>query len=103
MLKLIRLGFIVALLLGVSYYALVRYTQQIPLQIPDEIYTVTAGSSAASLCRQWQQQHLLTQILTRYARPSQTTQKELQDALRRALGSVDARWLARTFPTPATA
>lgn len=50
-----------------------------------------------------QQQQLLTQILTRYARPSQTSQKELQDALRRALGSVDARWLARTFPAPATA
>lgn len=60
MLKLIRLGFIVALLLGVSYYALVRYIQQIPLHLPDDIYTVTAGSSAALLCRQWQQQQQLT-------------------------------------------
>lgn len=51
---------ILALLLGIGYYALVRYVQQIPLSLSTDIYTVSAGSSAASLCRQWQQQQHLT-------------------------------------------
>jgi len=46
-----------------------------------------------------QQMALLTHILTRYSRPAQTAQKEMQEALKRALGSVDTHWQVSTFPS----
>ncbi len=60
MLKSIRAVLIIGILLGLSYYALVRYVELIPLKLPEQIYTVNPGSSAALLCRQWQQQQLVT-------------------------------------------
>lgn len=60
MLKPLRLFVALAIVLAVGYYMTVRYVQQITLQLPDSIYTVAAGSSAAVLCQQWQQQQLLS-------------------------------------------
>ena len=47
---------------------------------------------------QTQQMVLLNHILARYARPAQMGQKEMQEALKRALGAVDTQWQANTFP-----
>jgi hypothetical protein len=46
-----------------------------------------------------QQMALLTHILTRYSRPAQVAQKEMQESLKRALGGVDSHWQASTFPS----
>lgn len=45
-----------------------------------------------------QQTAVLTHLLARYARPAQVTQKEMQEALKRALGSVDSQWQQQVFP-----
>lgn len=60
MLKTLKIILLLGALLGIGYYFGVRYVQQIPLNLPDGIHTVSSGSSAARLCRQWQQQALLT-------------------------------------------
>jgi UPF0755 protein len=60
MLKTIKIFFVIALLIGAGYYALVRYVQQIPLPLTEQIYNVAPGSSAALLCHQWQQQQLVS-------------------------------------------
>jgi len=46
-----------------------------------------------------QQMVLLNHILTRYSRPAQVAQKEMQEALKRALGGVDTQWQMGTFPS----
>lgn len=60
MLKSIRLMLLLGVALAVAYYAAVRYVQQIALPLPAGIHTVAAGSSATTLCRQWQQQQLVS-------------------------------------------
>ena len=45
-----------------------------------------------------QQMALLTHILTRYSRPAQVAQKEMQESLKRALGAVDTQWQQQVFP-----
>jgi HD-like signal output (HDOD) protein len=69
---------------------------------PDDWLRLIAGLSN-ELCNligrpQKQQMVLLTQILARYARPAQVAQKEMQEALKRALGSVDTQWQQQVFP-----
>ncbi|SEH95513.1 UPF0755 protein [Rheinheimera pacifica] len=60
MLKTLKIILLLGVVLGLSYYFGVRYVQQIPLNLPAGIHTVAPGSSAARLCRQWQQQALLS-------------------------------------------
>lgn len=60
MLRTLKIILVLGLLLGLGYYFGVRYVQQIPLHLPEGIHTVSSGSSAARLCRRWQQQSLLT-------------------------------------------
>lgn len=60
MLKTLKIILLLGALLGLGDYFGVRYVQQIPLNLPGGIHTVASGSSAARLCRQWQQQGLLT-------------------------------------------
>jgi UPF0755 protein len=60
MLKSFRIIISLGVILGLSYYATVRYVQQIALPLQESIYPVAAGSTAAQLCRQWQQHHLVS-------------------------------------------
>lgn len=60
MLKTLKLILLLGALLGLGYYFGVRYVQQIPLNLAQGIHTVAPGSSATRLCRQWQQQRLLS-------------------------------------------
>lgn len=59
MLKPLRIIVLLGALLGVAYYAGVRYVQHIELPLTPGIHTVASGSSAAKLCWLWQQQLLL--------------------------------------------
>ncbi|MBZ9613712.1 endolytic transglycosylase MltG [Rheinheimera maricola] len=61
MLKPLRIFMLLGVMLAVAYYAGVRYVQHIPLQLAAGIHTVAPGSSAAQLCRLWQQQQLIQQ------------------------------------------
>jgi UPF0755 protein len=65
MLNSIRIIILMGLLLGVAYYATVAYVRQITLPLTDTIYTVAPGSSAAQLCRNWQQQQQLSSMQCR--------------------------------------
>jgi len=60
MLKPLRIFIVLGVLLGAVYYVIVSYVQQIALPLTENIYTVPAGSSAAQLCRNWQQQQLVS-------------------------------------------
>ncbi|MEH8020872.1 endolytic transglycosylase MltG [Rheinheimera metallidurans] len=60
MLKSLKIIILFLLLCAAGYYAVVRYVQQISLALPERIYTVPSGSSAAQLCQRWQQQQLLS-------------------------------------------
>jgi len=61
MLKTLKVMLFTGILLGLGYYFSVRYVEQIPLNLSGDIHTVAQGSSALRLCRQWQQQALLTE------------------------------------------
>ena len=61
MLKTLKIILVTGILLGLGYYLSVRYVQQIPLNLSADIHTVAPGSSALRLCRQWQQQALLSE------------------------------------------
>ena len=51
MLKTLKIILLLGVLLGLGYYFGVRYVQQIPLNLPAGIHTVSSGSSAARLVR----------------------------------------------------
>lgn len=61
MLKTLKIILVTGILLGLGYYLSVRYVQQISLNLSADIHTVAPGSSALRLCRQWQQQALLSE------------------------------------------
>lgn len=44
-----------ALVIYLGYFASIRHLQALQITLPEPIYTVKAGSSVQSLCRQWQQ------------------------------------------------
>ena len=60
MLKILRLVILLALFGAGAYGVLTHYVRQIPLTLSEPLVTVPAGSSAASLCRQWQARQLLS-------------------------------------------
>ena len=59
MLKPLKIIVLLGVMLGVAYYAGVRYVQHIALPLAPGIHTVASGSTAAQLCRLWLQQQLL--------------------------------------------
>ena len=61
MLKTLKVMLFAGILLGLGYYFSVRYVEQIPLNLSRDIHTVAQGNTALRLCRQWQQQTLLSE------------------------------------------
>jgi UPF0755 protein len=60
MLKKILYLVLVALMLILGYVTSIKHLQSLNINFPEPIYTVKAGSSVQSLCRQWQQSAELT-------------------------------------------
>lgn len=54
MLKKILFVLFGALLLITAYFASIKHLESLQINLPEPIYTVKAGSSVQSLCRQWQ-------------------------------------------------
>lgn len=89
------------LLLG-AYFALVNHIAQVSLQLPAGIHQVNAGSSALSLCRQWQQQRFISsadcQLLRLYLKlnPSEGAVKQGVYRLETEQGLLDVLALFRS-------